>query len=205
MFEIISSGGSSVRIATKNDTLWVDPRARHSADKGGELNDVVQIATQPQLLQDQLGDKPRLEGPGEYEVGPFALRGFAINSFDGNAIVTNYRLEVNGIAVGILGNGTHELNDDQLETLGLVDVLVIPVVDGAAGYSSHQAANLVRRIEPKLVMPVGIAVEDTTQEPSSAALADFVKELGAATQDGGRVKIKTAGDIPTVTTVVLPE
>ena len=205
MFEVNSGGGSSVRIATKNDTLWVDPSTRHTADKGNEVKDVVQIATQPHLLQEQVGDKPRLEGPGEYEVGSYALRGFAVQSFDGSSLVTSYRLEINEVAIWVLGNGSAELSEDQFEMLGLVDILVLPVSDGLAGVSPHQAAHLVRRIEPKLVLPIGIAVKDTTQEPSSAALADFVKELGAPTQDGGRIKIKTPGDLPAVLTVVLPE
>lgn len=205
MFEIIPSGGSSVKIATKNDTLWVDPSTRRNSDKSAEVKDAVQIATFPQLLVDPVGDKPRLEGPGEYEVGPFSIVGSPVAAFAGGGQVTHYRIEVNGIAVGVLGNGTVEMDDDQLEALGIVDVLLVPLADGVVGPNAHQAAQLTRRIEPKAILPIGVAVEDTTQEPATDVLQAYIKELAAATEAGGKLKIKTAGDIPAAMTVYLPE
>lgn len=205
MLEIISGGGSSVKISTKSGTLWVDPSSRRTADKSADVKDVVQLATESHLLVDQVGEHPRLEGPGEYEAGPFAISGFSVGSFTGVGEATGYRLDVQGVTVGILGNGIIDLTEDHLELLGVVDVLVLPVVDGVAGPSPHQAAQLVRRIEPKVVMPVGVAVADTTEEPSSAALADFVKEIGADSEASGRIKIKSLGDIPEALTVILPE
>lgn len=205
MIEIIPSGGSSVKISTKNDTLWVDPRARRTADKTAELKNAVQIATLPQLLQEPVGDNPQLEGPGEYEVGPFALIGTPAKAFSGEGDVTNYRLEVEGVAVAILGNGPAELSEDQLEAIGVVDVLLLPMADGVVGLNSHQAAQLARRVDAKAIVPIGVAVEDTTQEPASDTLHAFVKELAAQTESGGKLKIKSIGDIPAALTVYLPE
>lgn len=205
MFEIIPSGGSSVKISTKTETLWVDPSTRRNADKSSELKDAVQIATLLQLLQPAVGDKPRLEGPGEYEVGPFAVVGMAVPSYTGEGSVTNYRIQLSGVTIGVLGNGPAELDDDQLEALGMVDVLLLPIVDGVVGLNSHQAAQLTRRIEPKIIMPIGVAVENTSQEPTTEALQAYVKELAATTEAGGRLKIKSYGDIPATMTVYLPE
>lgn len=205
MLEIVSSGGSSVKISTKNDTLWIDPALRHTADKVSELKNAVQLATLPQLLQAADSDQARLEGPGEYEAGPFAISGFAVKAFSDDTKVTSYRVEVKEVMIGVLANGVTELDENQLEQLGLVDVLILPVTDGVVGPDAHRAAQLVRRIEPKVVLPIGVSIEDTTQEPASDELAAFVKELGAATETGGRFKIKSLGDIPASLTVYLPQ
>lgn len=205
MFEITPSGGSSVKIATKNETLWIDPSTRRSADKSAELKDAVQIATKPELLQDPIGDKPRLEGPGEYEAGLFAIVGSPAVAFAGEGSVTNYRVEVNGVAIAALGNGPAELSEDQLEAIGVVDVLLLPIADGVVGLNAHQAAQMARRVDAKVILPIGVAVEDTTQEPASDVLEAFVKELAAQTESSGKLRIKSLGDIPAVLTVYLPQ
>jgi len=64
-----------------------------------------------------------------------------------------YRVEADDIRVGVVGHIFPELSDAQLEALGTIDVLIIPV--GNSGYTMDAvgALNLIKKIEPKLVIP----------------------------------------------------
>ena len=59
-----------------------------------------------------------------------------------------YRIEAGDIRAALLGNIYEKLDEDQLEALGVIDVLIIPV--GGNGYTLDPtgAAKLVRQIEP---------------------------------------------------------
>ena len=99
-----------------------------------------------------------VEGPGEYEVKGITV--FGIRAFHdsnegadqgGNTI---YVLEVDDIRVCHLGDLGHALTDETVEAIGTpVDVLLVPVGGGKA-LTAAQAAEVVRTIEPRWVVPM---------------------------------------------------
>src|SRR5690606_31480754 len=77
-----------------------------------------------------------IASPGEYEVADVSVQGIAARSHmdeEGKTSATIYRLLVDGIRVAVLGHIYPALNDEQLEAIGTVDIMFIPV--GGNGYT----------------------------------------------------------------------
>jgi len=99
-----------------------------------------------------------VSGPGEYEIKDVFIRG--IPAFHDPALgkekgeVTIYIIEAEGLRICHLGDlGQKELTEDQVEKIGSIDVLMIPV-GGIYTISSKEAAKIISQIEPKIVIPM---------------------------------------------------
>jgi L-ascorbate metabolism protein UlaG (beta-lactamase superfamily) len=112
-----------------------------------------------------------------------------------------YRLDIEDYSVAVLGHAYAKLSEEVLETIGVVDILILPV--GGYGYTLEpkEAVDVVRAIEPKAVIPTHYDEEGVTFEVPQAPLSEFLKELGATTQEPlPKLKLK-AGMLPEVLTV----
>jgi L-ascorbate metabolism protein UlaG (beta-lactamase superfamily) len=99
-----------------------------------------------------------IEDPGEYEVKNVFIQG--VSSFhddsqgrkrDENTI---YTIEVEDLKICHLGAfGQKELTQEQLEAIGEVDILMIPV-GGVFTISSKEAPKIMSQIEPKITIPM---------------------------------------------------
>ena len=83
---------------------------------------------------------------------------------------TIHVIEYNGLRVAHLGDLGHDLDDDDIEALGKLDVVLIPV-GGTYTLDCQQASDLVDRLQVKTVIPmhyrrgsVGFDVLQTLQE-----------------------------------------
>ena len=105
---------------------------------------------------------------------PFTIT--AIPSFHDDAmgskrgLNTIHIIEYNGLRVAHLGDLGHDLDDDDIEALGKLDVVLIPV-GGTYTLDCQQASDLVDRLQVKTVIPmhyrrgsVGFDVLQTLQE-----------------------------------------
>lgn len=104
------------------------------------------------------GDPFLIEGPGEYEIKEVALQG--IPAWHDNllgkerGVNTIYTIEIEGMRLCHLGDlGQKELTADQLEKIGEVDILMIPV-GGIYTISSKEAPKIMAQIEPKIIIPM---------------------------------------------------
>jgi len=207
MFEVEYKGGNTVVITTKKATVVVDPKLSVVGLKDIVIKDDVEIATESRFATNGQDAKLLIEGPGEYGVADFDIRGIpAQRHLDSEAdekISTIYRLEVGDVRIGLLGNIYEKLNDDQLEELGVIDVLIVPV--GGNGYTldATGASNLVRKIDPKVVIPVHYADSALKYEVTQDTLDTFVKELGAPVEETSKYKVKSIASIPSTLTVVV--
>ena len=75
MFDIEYRGGTSVVIATKKSTLVVDPKLSLLGQKDVAVKDAVEIATEARFEINGKDARLVIEGPGDYEVGDFSIRG----------------------------------------------------------------------------------------------------------------------------------
>lgn len=103
-----------------------------------------------------------IEGPGEYEVRGIMIEG--IHSFHDKSQGkergenTIYTIETEGIKLSHMGDfGEEELNNEQLEEMGDIDILMIPV-GGIYTISAKEARRIVSQIEPKIVIPMHYAI-----------------------------------------------
>jgi L-ascorbate metabolism protein UlaG (beta-lactamase superfamily) len=206
MFDIEYKGGNTLIISTKKATVVLDPKASIIGLKDVKLKDAVEIATEARFAIVNDDAKLQIEGPGEYGFAEFDIVGIAaqrhLDSEDKPKIGTIYRIEIGDVRVALLGNIYEKLNEEQLEALGVIDILIIPV--GGNGYTldATGAATLVRQIEPKVVIPVHYADGALKYEVPQDTLETFTKELGAPVEEVSRFKLKNAAALPAVLTVI---
>lgn len=207
MFDIEYKGGNGIVISTKKASLVIDPKLSLVGLKDLSVKDAVELATEARFVVEDDSAQLILEGPGEYEVGDFSIRGVAaqrhLDTEQDEKRATIYRIEVGDARIALLGNIDAKLSDDQLEALGVVDILVVPV--GGAGYTldATSAATLTRHIGPKVVIPVHYADSALTYEVPQDDVEVFTKELGAPVESVPKYKLKSAAGLPEVLTTVI--
>lgn len=126
-----------------------------------------------------------ISGPGEYEIKGVFIQG--ISSFHDNVQGkergenTIYTLESEEIKICHLGDlGQKELTDEQLEKIGEVDILMIPV-GGVYTISAKEAAKIISQIEPKIVMPMHYHIPKL--KIKLEGLDKFLKMMGVKTPE----------------------
>lgn len=205
MFEIDYKGGNSVLITTKKVKLWVDPNLALIGLKNGKLNDFVQLATEDRFLVKEADATMQLEGPGEYEVGDISIEGFAvqrhIDTPEDVKKSTMYRLSIGDYRIAVLGNIAPELTEDDLESIGMVDILILPVGGGGYTLDATSATSVVRKVEPKIVVPVHYKDTEIKYEVPQDVVEAFTAELGLPVETKNKLKIKSTADIPATITV----
>lgn len=207
MFEIEYKGGNGITISTKKMTAVIDPRLSVIGLSDMTVGpDCVEIATEERFALKSTKAQLAIEGPGEYEVGPFSVRGVAaqrhLDAPEVEKLSTVYRIEVGDTRIALVGNIAPDLNDEQLEEIGVVDMLVLPI--GGNGYTldATSAAAIVRAIDPKVVIPVSYADEGLAYEVPQDALSVFVGELGVPVETVAKYKVKAAAALPAALTIV---
>lgn len=206
MFDIEYKGGNTLIIATKKATLVTDPRQSVIGLKDVSLKDSIEVATESRLALNSVGARLSIESPGEYEVADFSIRGVSaqrhIDTEADERTATIYRIEVADVRIALIGNIADSLSEDQLEALGVVDMLILPVGGGGYTLDATAAANLVRRIDPKAVIPIHYADKALKYEVAQDELSVFTAELGAPVETVAKFKVKSASVIPAVLTVI---
>lgn len=205
MFELEYKGANSVVITSKKSRLLIDPNVSIVGLKNPKVKDEVELLTEARFAVDSSEAKVVLESPGEYEVGDFTVRAAAaqrhLDTEADEKASTIYRIETADIKTAVLGNIDAKLTEDQLEQIGVVDILVIPVGGGGYTLDATAAATIVRQVEPKIVVPVHYADAALKYEVPQDTLGTFISELGAPTETVQKLKLKSSNAIPAVLTV----
>lgn len=206
MFEIEYKGGNGIVISTKKTTVLIDPKLSVIGLKDLAGKDAVEIATETRFLVRGKDTLLAIEGPGAYEVGDFSIQGTSatrhIDTKDNEKVSTIYRLEVMGVRIALIGNIAPILSEDQLEALGLVDILILPVGGGGYTLDATSASSLVRQIDPKAVIPTHYADSALKYEVPQDSLETFTKELGAPVETVSKYKVKAEMSLPVTLTII---
>lgn len=201
--DIEYKGANCVLITTKKTTIIIDPRLSVAGLKDLTPKNAIVVATQADLLAHG-DDAIVIDGPGEYEVRDISVVGVAAERLidhDATMQSTIYRLTVSDITFAIVGHVGSPLSEEQLESLGVIDVAIIPV--GGSGYTldAHQAVSVLRQIDPKVVIPTHYSDEAMSYEVPQMDLEPFVKELSAVNHET-LPKWKLKGVLPDVLTLM---
>ncbi len=201
--DIEYKGSNCIVITTKYGVTVIDPKISSVGLKDYQGKMSAQLNTQPNFGTHR-DDALLIDGPGEYEISGMSVTGIAAQRHtdtpDQGKQATMYRLNNGDISIAVVGHVVPELSEAQLEAFGIVDVLIVPV--GGNGYTldAHAAVQVVRQVEPKIVIPTHYSEPGVTYEVPQAELALFIKELGATPEPTPKLKLK-AGAIPEVLTV----
>ncbi len=182
--EITWLGHSCFRIKGRQATVITDPYSPSLGYSLGKLKtDIVTVSHQHEghsYVKGVEGGLKSVLGPGEYEIGGVLIIGVATfrDSVRGAQRGKNtvYVMEVDEMAVCHLGDLGHVLTAEQVEELGDVDVLLLPV-GGVSTINAPTAAEVVRQLEPRVVVPMHYKTPVLKWELEPAER--FLKEIGA--------------------------
>jgi L-ascorbate metabolism protein UlaG (beta-lactamase superfamily) len=203
MFEVEYKGANCVVISTKKGTIVADPKLSLVGLKDANVKDAIELATEARFALNSDITRLNIEGPGEYGIADFDIHGIAAQRHldaDGKGS-TIYRIEAGDLRVALLGNIYEKLTEEQLEEIGLIDLLIIPV--GGNGYTldATGAANLTRQIDPKIVVPIHYADPAIKYEVPQGDFETFAKELGGKVEETPKLKLKQTGSLPESLTI----
>jgi L-ascorbate metabolism protein UlaG (beta-lactamase superfamily) len=123
-----------------------------------------------------------IEGPGEYEVSGVMITGVRTfhDKHKGAELGNNtvYVIHLDDVVFCHLGDLGHELTTHQLDEIGNVDVLFIPV-GGGETIGPSEAVSVISQIEPRIVIPMHYALRGQRSFTSDLApLEKFTHEIG---------------------------
>jgi L-ascorbate metabolism protein UlaG (beta-lactamase superfamily) len=181
--EITWLGHACFRIKSKDATIITDPYDRSLGL--GTLNqraDIVTISHEHphhNTLTGIKGEPFVIRGPGEYEIKSIFVTGvwsFA-DGEGGKKLGRNniFLFHLDDLVVCHLGALGHTLNSHQLEVLGDVDVVMVPV-GGHTALSANKASEVISQLEPKIVIPMHYSTGRETLDLDT--LDKFTKEMG---------------------------
>ncbi len=199
--KIFWHGQSCFKIVTKHTIIVTDP-----FDKGIGLNPPRYEAGIITVSHDHhdhnnvsslRGAPFVVDGPGEYELKKAAIRG--IDSFHDakegkeRGLNTIFVIEAEGITVCHLGDlGQKELTSEQLDKIGDVDILMIPV-GGVYTIDGERAVAVINQIEPRIVIPMHYKIPKLKSQIKSAD--SFLKEIGVKEETVDQLILKK-NDLP---------
>ncbi len=159
---ITNFGHSSLLIEGSGKKVLLNPFKAVGCANG--LNE-PRVSVDVILASSNLADEGARTAKGTFlvEPGSYRLHGLKIEGFAsphdrvggrrfGNA--TLWRWEQGGLSFAHLGSTAGKLNGEGQVLLGRPDVLVIGVGGGAKVYNGEEAAAIIKRINPKNVIPV---------------------------------------------------
>jgi L-ascorbate metabolism protein UlaG (beta-lactamase superfamily) len=206
VFDIEYKGGNCVIISTKKSKLIADPKLSVVGLKDLPAKNAIEVTTEQRFLVNDPEARLVVEGPGEYEVEDFSIRGIpATRHIDTDAtepVSTIYRIEVGDVGIALIGNVASRLSEDQLEAIGVVDMAILPIGGGGYTLDHISAATLVRQIDPKVVIPIHYADPGLAYEVPQDSLEAFTKEIGAPVESTLKYRVKSATALPAVMSVV---
>jgi len=181
--EISWLGHSCFRIRGSHATIITDPYPPSLGySLGKPTARIVTVSHQHpghSYVQGVGGEPKPVSGPGEYEISGVLIIGIATfhDRERGRRRGKNtvYLIEVDNLAVCHLGDLGHVLTSEQVEELGDVDVLLLPV-GGVSTINAPMAAEVVRQLEPKVVVPMHYKTEALNWELEP--VERFLKEIG---------------------------
>jgi len=181
--EITWLGYSCFSLKGKNTSVITDPcppDLGYAIDKpAARIVTVSHNHREHSYVDAVVGEKRLVTRPGEYEIGGVLIIGISTYHDAENGAVsgknTVFAIEVDDVTICHLGDLGHSLSSKQIEELGNIDVLLVPV-GGGTTINATQAAAVVRSIEPKIVVPMHYKTLTLTKELDP--VDKFLKEMG---------------------------
>lgn len=152
--------------------------------------------------------KLTIDGPGEYEVSDVSVYGIPARGHmdePGTHTATMYKVITKDLSIFIPGHIYPDLTDDQLETIGIVDVMAVPV--GGNGYTLDPlgALKIIKKIEPKLIIPTHFESKGLNYPVPQQDLGHVLHEMSMEPKETvQRLKVKDT-DLPDITQLIVLE
>ena len=145
------------------------------------------------------GSSHTIDGPGEYEIDGIFIWGTATHKDDNRNV--HFSFDYDGLTVAHLGRIAKVPTQTQVEALGEVNVLLLPV-GGGDSLTAVQAAEVVSMIEPNYVVPMYYKTKGVKADLEG--VDRFLKEMGVTEYEAqDSLKLSQSGLPEETQTVVL--
>lgn len=175
--EITYLGMSCVRLRGRETQVVIDPPDGQLPGFGKTGPDLVvrtEGATDPAKLRPREGRGQEIAGAGEFEA-----RGVAVRGVDTGQGRTLMRVEIDDVRVVSVGRLDRQLTEEEIDALGHVDVLVVPV-GGVDALAPAAATKLVSSVSPAVVVPVRYRSPASPGSGQYEPVETFAREMGLA-------------------------
>jgi len=172
-------GNSLFRILVQKDRngsvdIATNPFSKETGLKPGKMKADILLLSNEKFLpfsKDVSGEPFLVSSPGEYEIKEVFIRG--IGPKNGEIL---YVVEAEGINICFLGEiKEKELKAEEIDMIGDIDILMIPV-GGGTTIDSKGAAQIIAQIEPRIVVPMNYKVPGLKEKKESVEA--FLKAMG---------------------------
>lgn len=126
-----------------------------------------------------------IDFPGEYEVGGISVFGTKTyhdqveGAERGNNIV--FKILIDGLSVCHLGDLAHQLDEKQLDSIGMVDVLFLPV-GGPFSLMGDEAIKVANAISPSILIPMHYSDSSYPSDTKCQPLEQFLQSFGMSAE-----------------------
>lgn len=180
--DIFPLGHSSFRLRGKQATVITDPYGESGLSVKFPKHIEADIVTISHEHEDHNaahlveGNPFIIRGPGEYEIKGISVIGVA-SFHDAESGVarsknTMYRIEMDGVKIAHLGDIGHVLSSLQVEQLGSIDILMVPI-GGTYTVDAEKAAQIISDIEPRIIIPM----HDNRSNKDLMTVEQFLKQM----------------------------
>ena len=171
-------GANCVRLTTKKATIVVDDNLQKLGLKPvAKLTDVC-LHTHKGIPAHECKFEANM--PGEYEISGVVIHGIAARAHmdaNGKKSAVIYTVAADDLRIVVLGHIHPDLSDDDLEQIGPVDIAIVPVGNGGYTLDGLGALQVIKKMEPKIVIPTHYADKAIKYEVPQAELAEALKGL----------------------------
>jgi L-ascorbate metabolism protein UlaG (beta-lactamase superfamily) len=172
-------GANCITLTSKQTRLVVDDTLAElggkSITKDGDIS-LFTGAHQPVAAKVKIS----IDTPGEYEVSNISILGLQVRAHMDEANQQSgviYKITWGDTKVLVAGHVYPKLTDTDLEAIGLIDIMFVPV--GGNGYTMDGtgALQLIKQIEPKVVLPTHYADKALNYEVPQQTLEEALKGM----------------------------
>lgn len=204
--DIVHIGHSSFKISGKAASVVTDPFTTQSTGlKYPNISATIVTVSHHHGDHDSVdqvsGVKKVFDKPGEYEVEGISIIG--IQSFHddksgaerGNNTI--FVFEIDGFRVCHLGDLGHKLSEEQVNAIGDIDILLIPI-GGVYTIDSKTAVEVVQSIEPRIVIPMHYKVSGMNDSMFGglSEVGTFINEIGLKAKQESKLNLKAGSILP---------
>ena len=193
--ELQFHGANCITVVGKQARLTVDDNLFELGGKSvTKPGDIVLFTSKHD--QSVPGSKLSIDQPGEYEVSGVSIQGIAARAHMDEAGTHNstiYKIILDDLRLLVTGHTYPELSDAQLEAIGSVDVMFVPV--GGHGFTLDPigALKLVKKISPKVIIPTHYEQKGLKLPVVQLSLEEALKELAMEPKERvAKLKVKPA-------------
>jgi L-ascorbate metabolism protein UlaG (beta-lactamase superfamily) len=172
-------GANCVRLTTKKASIVIDDTLAQIGGKSITRDADISIHTQD-ALKAASSKALTLATPGEFEASGVSITGVQARAHTDEPdkmTATMYKFVADDMHILVVGHIYPDLSDAQLEDIGKVDVMIVPVGGNGFTLDPLGALKLIRKVEPAVVVPTQYAIKGMNYEVPALDLEEALKNL----------------------------